>query len=72
MFDSFKKLKPGIVVAMFGFFGMAFALSNESLSFIEKTIVLVVGFAVISLGVLMESKFSERFKEPLVPESDWD
>lgn len=55
-------ISPGIIIAMLGLGAMTFGLASESISFAEKIPITIIGFAVIILGILIETPVLEHLK----------
>lgn len=76
MFEQFKKIRKGAVIAMMGLLGLMFGLSSPSVNFIEKISITIVCFIIMVIGVLLESPFVrdlvEGQEQPIEEFTRWD
>jgi len=64
MIKAFKNIKPGIVLVMIGFLGMAFSLGNHSLGKGEKIAIFILCLFATILGMVLQSPLSQYLNEP--------
>jgi len=49
------KIRPGVIIMLFGLSGLVFGLANQSLMMIEKIPITIICFCLMILGILIES-----------------
>ena len=58
-----RRLKGGVVVMILGFLGFTFGIGNQSLTMMEKIPIAIFCFAIMILGILIETPLLEQLRE---------
>ena len=66
-----SKIKPGIVVAIIGILGITIAIASNSLTFLEKSIIVLICFVVLVAGIISETPIIDRFRNIEVEQDKW-